>query len=83
MSDQMRIPCVIMRAGTSKGIFIKENDLPKDQALRDKTILAIFGSPDVRQIDHHAEIDDECDDAHDAEFHDLFDELAHGALLHV
>lgn len=30
---------------------------------------------------HHAEIDDECDDAHDAEFHDLFDELAHGALL--
>ena len=36
MSDQMRIPCVIMRAGTSKGIFIKENDLPKDQALRDK-----------------------------------------------
>ena len=51
MSDQMRIPCVIMRAGTSKGIFIKENDLPKDQALRDKTILAIFGSPDVRQID--------------------------------
>ena len=51
MSDQMQIPCVIMRAGTSKGIFIKENDLPKDQALRDKTILAIFGSPDVRQID--------------------------------
>lgn len=44
MSDQMRIPCVIMRAGTSKGIFIKENDLPKDQALRDKTILAIFGT---------------------------------------
>ncbi|MCR2025645.1 2-methylaconitate cis-trans isomerase PrpF family protein [Anaerotruncus colihominis] len=51
MSDQMRIPCVIMRAGTSKGIFIKENDLPKNQAMRDKTILAIFGSPDVRQID--------------------------------
>ncbi|MEG1858357.1 MAG: PrpF domain-containing protein, partial [Pseudoflavonifractor sp.] len=51
MYDMLRIPCVIMRAGTSKGIFIKENDLPKDQALRDKTILAIFGSPDVRQID--------------------------------
>ena len=26
--DQYRIPCVIMRAGTSKGIFLKENDLP-------------------------------------------------------
>ena len=25
--DQFRIPCVIMRAGTSKGIFLKENDL--------------------------------------------------------
>ena len=23
--DQFRIPCVIMRAGTSKGIFLKEN----------------------------------------------------------
>lgn len=51
MSDQMRIPCVIMRAGTSKGIFLKENDLPADQKLRDKVILGIFGSPDVRQID--------------------------------
>lgn len=51
MSDQIRIPCVIMRAGTSKGIFLKENDLPADQALRDQIILRIFGSPDVRQID--------------------------------
>ena len=51
MSDQIRIPCVIMRAGTSKGIFLKENDLPADQNLRDKVILRIFGSPDVRQID--------------------------------
>jgi len=40
-----------MRAGTSKGIFIKENDLPADPELRTKTILNIFGSPDVRQID--------------------------------
>lgn len=47
----IRVPCVIMRGGTSKGIYIKENHLPKDQALRDKYILAIFGSPDVRQID--------------------------------
>jgi 2-methylaconitate cis-trans-isomerase PrpF len=40
-----------MRAGTSKGIFLKTNDLPADQAKRDKLILKIFGSPDVRQID--------------------------------
>lgn len=51
MSEQKRIPCAIMRGGTSKGIFIKDNHLPQDQAERDRTILAIFGSPDVRQID--------------------------------
>lgn len=51
MYDQIRIPCVIMRGGTSKGIYLKENDLPSDKALRDQMILAIFGSPDVRQID--------------------------------
>lgn len=51
MSDQSRIPCVIMRGGTSKGIFLKANDLPADPAMRDKVILSLFGSPDVRQID--------------------------------
>lgn len=51
MSDQYRIPCVIMRGGTSKGIFLKANDLPADPAHRDQVILSIFGSPDVRQID--------------------------------
>ncbi len=40
-----------MRAGTSKGIFIKDSDLPTDKEQRDKLILKIFGSPDVRQID--------------------------------
>jgi len=51
MSDMFRVPCVIMRGGTSKAVFIKENDLPSDPQLRDRIILAIFGSPDVRQID--------------------------------
>lgn len=51
MDEMRRIPCVIMRGGTSKGIFIKSNHLPSDKKLRDKTIMAIFGSPDVRQID--------------------------------
>jgi len=40
-----------MRGGTSKGIFIKSNHLPLDQGERDRCIMAIFGSPDVRQID--------------------------------
>lgn len=51
MNEPIRIPCVILRGGTSKGIYIKENDLPKDQKERDALILSIFGSPDVRQID--------------------------------
>ncbi len=46
-----RVPCVIMRGGTSKGIYILGNDLPKDQEKRDKVVLSIFGSPDSRQID--------------------------------
>lgn len=49
--EQIKTPVVIMRAGTSKGIFIKEENLPKDQKERDELILKIFGSPDIRQID--------------------------------
>lgn len=45
------VQCSIVRGGTSKGIFILENELPGDPALRDKYVLEIFGSPDVRQID--------------------------------
>jgi 2-methylaconitate cis-trans-isomerase PrpF len=51
MCDQLCIPCTIMRGGTSRAIFLKANDLPADPAQRDAVILAIFGSPDVRQID--------------------------------
>jgi len=50
--DEFRkIPCVIQRGGTSKGIYIHEKDLPQDPEVRKKVILAIFGSPDRRQID--------------------------------
>lgn len=40
-----------MRGGTSKAVFLKEADLPVDADARKQTILAIFGSPDRRQID--------------------------------
>jgi 2-methylaconitate cis-trans-isomerase PrpF len=49
MADQLR--CVIMRGGTSKAVFLREGDLPIDEAMRTRTILAVFGSPDKRQID--------------------------------
>lgn len=41
----------IIRGGTSKGVYLKEADLPRDPLSRDRTILGIFGSPDRRQID--------------------------------
>lgn len=51
MGESISLKCSIVRGGTSKGIFIMESELPKDAALRDKYILEIFGSPDIRQID--------------------------------
>ena len=32
MNKKQRIPCMIMRGGTSKGVFFLENDLPQDAA---------------------------------------------------
>lgn len=51
MEEMLRIPVVLYRGGTSKAIFIKENDLSADPETRDRLICAIFGSPDKRQID--------------------------------
>lgn len=50
MKEYVKIPAVLMRGGTSKGAYLMMNDLPKDPELRDKAILAIYGSPDSRQI---------------------------------
>lgn len=41
----------IVRGGTSKGIFIKENELPQDLQARNRVIRGIFGTPDTREID--------------------------------
>lgn len=49
MTDSIR--CVILRGGTSKGVYLRAADLPADPVRREKTILSIFGSPDKRQID--------------------------------
>ena len=51
MGDFRKIPCVIQRGGTSKGVYFHEKDLPGNPELREKVILSIFGSPDIRQID--------------------------------
>lgn len=51
MENQELIRCTIMRGGTSKGIFLYANDLPRDPSLRDKVIMRVFGAPDPREID--------------------------------
>jgi len=45
------IPCVLMRGGSSKGLYFLASDLPWHEAERDRVLLAAMGSPDVRQID--------------------------------
>ncbi len=49
--EQRRIRTVIMRGGTSRALFVMRNELPADPVLRDRVILRMYGSPDVRQID--------------------------------
>lgn len=51
MSKSLSVPCCLMRGGTSKGPFFNLADLPSDLAKRDRLLLAVMGSPDLRQID--------------------------------
>ncbi len=48
---QTKIPCVIMRGGTSRGPFFLATDLPSDPATRDAVLLAAMGSPHDYQVD--------------------------------
>lgn len=54
---QMKVPATYMRAGTSKGVFFKLQDLPAPAQVagdyRDKLLLRVIGSPDAyaKQID--------------------------------
>jgi 2-methylaconitate cis-trans-isomerase PrpF len=47
--DRKTVDCALVRGGTSKGVYVREGELPNEN--RDKAILALFGSPDPRQID--------------------------------
>lgn len=48
---QRKIPCLLMRGGTSKAACFLMDDLPQDPGQRDAVLLAVMGSPDARQID--------------------------------
>lgn len=51
MDDLRRIPCVLMRGGTSKGPFFLASDLPIDPAQRDALLIEVMGSGHPLEID--------------------------------
>jgi 2-methylaconitate cis-trans-isomerase PrpF len=51
MEIQELVRCAIIRGGTSKAIFFRRSDLPRDKTLRDRVIRRVFGAPDPREID--------------------------------
>lgn len=40
-----KIPCVMMRGGTSRGAFLLAEHLPEDQTQRDKILMAMVMTP--------------------------------------
>lgn len=46
-----KIPCTIMRGGTSKAAVFHYDDMPKDKSKWECFLLDVMGSPDSRQID--------------------------------
>jgi len=45
------VRCMLMRGGTSKGLYFLASDLPSDPAARDALLLAIMGSGHPMQVD--------------------------------
>ena len=45
------IPCVLMRAGTSRGPFFLRDDLPADESARNEALIGAIGASDLLQID--------------------------------
>lgn len=43
MDEQIAIPCVVMRGGTSRGPFFLARDLPADPGSRDAILLSVMG----------------------------------------
>jgi 2-methylaconitate cis-trans-isomerase PrpF/tripartite-type tricarboxylate transporter receptor subunit TctC len=45
------IPCVLMRAGTSRGPFFLREWLPADEGARDEALIGAIGASDLLQVD--------------------------------
>ncbi len=51
LNMQRKIPCVLMRGGTSRGPYFLASDLPADPGRRDAVLLSVMGSPHALQVD--------------------------------
>ncbi|MCZ2498808.1 3-methylitaconate isomerase [Xylophilus sp. Kf1] len=49
--DERGLPFVLMRGGTSKGVFLRADSVPQERGALTRLLLDLFGSPDRRQID--------------------------------
>jgi len=45
------INAMVMRGGSSKGLYFLATDLPSDPTYRDQLLMEVMGTPDPRQID--------------------------------
>lgn len=45
------VRAMLMRGGTSKGVYLLEQDLPTEPQVRDDLLVRMLGSPDPRQVD--------------------------------
>ena len=51
MNSAKPIPAVMIRGGTSRGVYFHKADLPLDEAERDALLVRIMGGPDSLQVD--------------------------------
>ncbi len=51
MNTLRKVPGMVFRGGTSKGVYFLEKDMPANPEERNNLLLKIMGSPDERQID--------------------------------
>jgi 2-methylaconitate cis-trans-isomerase PrpF len=49
--EMLSVPAMVIRGGTSRGVYLLESDLPADRSLWGPFLIALFGARDVRQLD--------------------------------
>ncbi|NJP46827.1 PrpF domain-containing protein [Actinacidiphila epipremni] len=50
-AEMTAVPAMVIRGGTSKGVYLRGRDLPADRSLWGPYLIDMFGARDTRQID--------------------------------